>query len=252
MGLTFGKACVGGVVLSLAGVAGAQALDFQVDFDGSINGQLIQASGSGSLDRSGQGSNFGEIDFGEMPDNFSPFAVDVMLTNVCPNGFRADGSSENLWDLAAGSYSIERTFQWIGYPGSIVTATADVTFDEGLQAISSSMHFSGNYAGPTDLVAIESYSVLWLPSSAQGEFFEAGTAVVRRANNEQLLVQFATRYFGLENDLSQTQFGVANLDAAFDGQTLTIGWDGYFEVPTPASASVLVLGGLMSRRRRRD
>jgi len=233
--------------------ASGQMLTFEVEFDGEINGQTIDASGSGSLERQGMGSNFGTIGFDALPDNFSPLAVDALLTNVCPNGFRADGDADNLWDLGGGEYLIERTFQWIGYPGSIVTSTAEVTFDADAQHLTSSMHFSGNYAGPTDLVAIESYSVLWLPSSTEGEVFEAGTALVRRATGDLLVVQFATRYFGLRDSLGQTQFGIGTFDTTFDGETLTIGWDGYFQVPAPGS---LAIGGLaaaaLARRRRRS
>ena len=241
----------GVAALIVAADASAQALGFLVDFDGIINGEPLLASGSGSMDRQGQGDNFGQIDFEDLPNGFDPFAVDTLLTNICPNGFRADGGSENLWDLAGGSYGIERTFQWIGLPGSTISATAAVVFDEELQTVHSTMHLTGNYNGPTDLVGIESYSVLWLPSSAEGEMFEAGTAVVRRANGEQLLVQFASRYFGLDSGLASPQFGVAEFDAIFDGQTLTLAWDGYFEVvPAPASIAVLLAAGLFGRRRR--
>ncbi|MCC7388064.1 MAG: hypothetical protein IT431_04770 [Phycisphaerales bacterium] len=237
--------------LGVSSSAWAQALNFTVEFDGMINGEPLLATGSGSMDRRGQGNNFGEIDFEDLPGGFDPFAVDTLLTNICPNGFRAEGGSDNLWDLAGGSYGIERTFQWIGLPGSTISATALVEFDEELQTVHSSMHLTGNYDGPTDLLGIESYSVLWLPSSAEGEMFEAGTAVVRRANGEQLLVQFATRYFGMDHGLSAPQFGVAEFDATFDGRTLTMGWDGYFEVvPAPASLTVLLAAGLLGRRRR--
>lgn len=235
----------------ITSAAGAQVLNFQVEFDGEINGQTIDASGSGGLDRNGQGNNFANIGFNALPRNFNPLAVDALLTNVCPNGFRADGDSQNLWDLGNGNYSIERTFQWIGFPGSTIFSSAEVTFDEQTEMMTSSMTFSGNYNGPTDLVAIESYGVLWLPGSTEGEFFESGTAVVRRANGEQLLVQFATRYFGLQESLRETQFGIGSLEAQFDGQNLTIGWEGEFEV-TPAPGTGLIAGlGLLAMNRRR-
>jgi uncharacterized protein (TIGR03382 family) len=177
--------------------------------------------------------------------------VDALLTNVCPNGFRAEGGTQNLWDLGGGSYLIERTFQWIGYPGSIVTTTAEVTFDADAQHLTSSMHFSGDYAGPTDLVAIEDYSVLWLPGSLEGEVFEAGTAVVRRANDELLIVQFATRYYGLRDSLTQTQYGIGDFETTFDGETLTIDWDGYFQVPAAPTLALAAAGlGALGRRRR--
>ncbi len=246
-------ALVTGGLLLVGGQARGQMLTFEVEFDGEINGQTIDASGSGSLERQGMGSNFGTIGFEALPDNFSPLAVDALLTNVCPNGFRADGNADNLWDLGGGEYLIERTFQWVGFPGSTITSTAEVTFDADAQHLVSSMHFSGEYTGPTDLVAIESYSVLWLPSSTEGEVFEAGTALVRRATGDLLVVQFATRYFGLRDSLGQTQFGVGSFDTTFDGETLTIGWDGYFQVPAPGS---LAIGGLaaaaLARRRRRS
>jgi hypothetical protein len=243
---------LGLVVAAMTTTAGAQVINFQVEFDGEINGETIDASGGGGLDRNGTGNNFADIGFEALPRNFSPFAVDALLTNICPNGFRADGDSQNLWDLGGGNYSIERTFQWIGFPGSTIFSSADVTYDDDSETLFSSMTFSGNYNGPTDLVAIESYGVLWLPGSTDGEFFESGTAVVRRANGEQLLVQFATRYFGLQENLLETQFGIGSLDASFDGQNLTVGWEGEFEVtPTPGTGLVCGMGLLaMSRRRR--
>lgn len=241
---------IAGVAVLSAG-ASAQVLNFEADFGGVINGGQLVAGGSGSMDRNGEGNNFGQIGFGGVPDGFDPFAVDIMLTNICPCGFRAEGGTQNLWDLTGGSYAIERTFQWIGLPGSFITASATVEFDEQTQTVSSSMQLNGVYDGPTDLVAIDSYSVLWLPSSAEGEMFEAGTAVARRANGEQLLVQFATRYYGMRDNLDAPQSGVAEFDAEFDGQTLTIGWAGQFEVvPAPASLSVLLGAALLGRRRR--
>lgn len=240
------------VLAAAAGSVSGQVLTFEVEFGGEINGQPIEASGSGSLERHGQGSNFGTIGFRELPDGFQPLAVDALLTNVCPNGFQAKGDTDNLWDLGGGNYLIERTFQWIGYPGSIVTSTAEVTFDQDAQHLTSTMHFSGNYAGPTDLVAIEDYSVLWLPGSTEGEVFEAGTALVRRANDELLVVQFATRYYGLRDSLGQAQFGIGEFATTFDGQTLTIDWDGYFQVPGPGALALIAPAaiGLAARRRR--
>lgn len=251
--MSYQSARLAGVVwLVAAAGASAQSLNFVANFDGTVNGQKLTASGDGTLDPTGQGNNSGQIDFGDLPDGFDPYAVDNLLTNICPNGFRADGGTQNLWDLAGGSYGIERTFQWIGLPGSIITADATVHFDEGTQTIISDMHLSGSYAGPTDLVGIDSYSVLWLPSSAEGEMFEAGTAVARRANGEQLIIQFATRYYGLGNDIVSPQTGIARFDTTFDGHRLTIGWNGYFRIaPAPGSASLLLGAGLFAGRRRR-
>lgn len=234
----------------LSGAAWGQVLTFSVEFDGTLNGEPIQGSGSGSMDRQGQGNNFGSVDFGDAPADFTPFALDTLLTNVCPNGFQAERGSKNLWDLGGGTYFVERTFQWVGYPGNTVFANAEVTFDEDAQTLFSSMELSGNYNGPTDLVAIESYNVLWLPSSTEGEVFEAGTAVVRRANGELLIVQFATRYYGLRDSLQGPQFGVGDFDVTWDGQTMTVGWDGYFEVPAPGTP-LLAAAGLMALSRRR-
>lgn len=245
---------VGAATLTVGGAAAVgQVLNFDVEFSGEINGDPIVASGQGQLDRRGQGENFGQIFFEALPDDFSPFAVDAMLTNVCPNGFRADEGSQNLWDLGGGTYQIERTFQWIGFPGDTIIATADISFDEDSQTIFSSMTMNGVYSGPTDIVGIDSYNVLWLPSSAEGEIFEAGTAVLRRANDEQVIVQFATRYFGLRDSLENSQSGTGSLDATFDGQVLSLGWDGQFEVvPAPGTLSLGLIGAalLVPRRRR--
>jgi hypothetical protein len=224
---------------------------FDAQFDGMINGEPIAAGGSGSFDASGEGSSFGSIDFDSVPSGFTPIAANAMLTNICPNGFLADGDSMNLWELTGGSYSIDRTFGWIGFDG-FMSASADVVMQEGGQSISSSMTFEGTYAGPTDLVGIDSYSILWLPGSLPGEMFEAGTAVMRRANGEIVVTQFATHYTGMANSLLEPQYGEGFLDVTWDGQTLDLGWTGVFQVPTPSSAGLLAAAGVMASRRRRS
>lgn len=244
-------ALAGFVAMACAGSSQGGTIGFNADFDGMINGQPIAAGGSGSFDPSGMGSSFGSIGFESIPSGFHPIAANAMLTNICPNGFLADGDSMNLWELTGGNYSIDRTFQWIGHDG-LVSASADVVAGEGGQSISSSMTFEGTYAGPTDLVGIESYSILWLPGSQPGEMFEAGTSVMRRANGELVITQFATHYTGMANSLIEPQMGFGVMDVVFDGQTLSLGWDGVFQLPSPSSAALLACAGVMASRRRRS
>lgn len=47
-------------------------LNFTVEFDGMINGEPLLATGSGSMDRQGQGNNFGQIDFEDLPTGSIP------------------------------------------------------------------------------------------------------------------------------------------------------------------------------------
>jgi hypothetical protein len=240
-------------VLALAAVvAGAQPVQFNLEFDGNINGGPLGATGSGSFDRDGMGLNGAELNFQAMPQGFNPLAVDALLTNICPNGFVAEGGTKNLWDLGGGTYQLERVFQWLGVPGSLIEVQAEVTFDSDEQLLTSLMTLNGTYDGPTDLIGIESYSILWLPGSVDGELFEAGTAVVNTASGEDLIVQFASRYTGLASNLDSIQTGTGVFNTRFDGDTLLVDWEGFFAIPAPGPvALLLVAGGALAARRRR-
>lgn len=239
-------------VLALASASAlAQPVQFELGFDGNINGGPLGATGSGSFDRDGMGLNTAELNFQAIPDGFSPLAVDALLTNICPNGFVAEDGTKNLWDLGGGTYQLERVFQWVGVPGSLITVEAEVTFDSDEQLLTSFMTLSGTYGGPTDLIGIESYSILWLPGSVDGEVFEAGTAVVNTASGEDLIVQFASRYTGLASNLPGVQTGAGTFDTSFDGDTLSVGWEGFFAVPAPGSAVLLLTAGTAAAFRRR-
>ncbi len=237
----------------LAGISGAshaQLVDFEATFMGQVNGDEVNGSGGGQIDIGQDGMSNASILFNDLPAGFNPISASL-ISNLCANAFRADGGSENLWDLGTGNYAVDRTFQWIGLSDSVVTVNSIVTNDEAV--VMSESIISGTYNGPTDIIGIQDYSVTWLPSSTPGEFFEAGTAVLERSNGDTLIMQFASIFSGLDAGLSQPQIGVGIFDTAFDGSTLTLDWDGEFEiVPTPGTAAIMSLGclGLAGRRRR--
>lgn len=237
--------------LAFSPAAAGQLLDFTTFFDGSVNGQAFEGSGGGSLDLSQQTTSLAEITFDALPRNFSPLAVSL-VSNLCSNSFMADDASQNLFDLSGGNYSVTRAFQWVGVEQSAVVIESEVGVIEGLgSGLASFSTLSGFYNGPNDITGVQSYSVTWLPSSAPGEFFESGTVVLERATGDTLIMQFASVFSGLANDLQNTQFGVGTFDTEFDGQTLTVGWQGQFAVPAPASLGPLLCGAVLVGRRRR-
>ncbi|MEM1072786.1 MAG: hypothetical protein AAGB48_09140 [Planctomycetota bacterium] len=246
--------CALSLLLPTGTVAG-QLIPFDATFEGVVNGQAVAAEGSGMIDVEQRGRSSASVTFDQRPDSFDPVAVSL-ISNLCTNAFQtglARGKTvQNLFDLAGGNYSLTRAFQWIGLPGSAVTIESTVTNDSEEPSWSSESIISGTYGGPTDIVGISSYSVIWLPGSAPGEFFESGTAVLERANGESLVMQFASVFSGLSGDLTNVQFGSGVFDTSFDGTTLELNWDGLFVIPSPGT-SVLLAGclGLACRRRRR-
>lgn len=235
-------------VVLCASSAQSQLVNFTNTFSGSVNGSPVAASGSGQVDLDSMGQSNATIDFSQVPQTFNPLSVSL-ISNLCSNAFRDDGDPDNLWALGGGNYQTSRVFQWIGVPNS--TMQIDSTVTESGGALTSSSTISGSYNGPTDIVGIQNYSISWLPSSAPGEFFEAGTVVLERATGDTLIMQFATVFSGLQNDLQQPQFGIGTFETTWDGTTLTLGWDGEFMIPAPGSASLLMVAGTFAMRRRR-
>lgn len=237
-----------GLGVSVSAMAGTGLVDFSASFSGTVNGGALAAAGTGTIDLEQQGRSGATITFSQRPITFDPLAIS-MVSNLCGNAFRSDKRTQNLFGLSGGNYDMTRSFQWVGLAGSSVLVQSSVVNEEG--SWNSTSTVTGSYNGPTDIVGIQSYSVTWMPSSAAGEFFEAGTAVLERATGETLILQFASVFSGLVFDLEQTQFGEATFDTTFDGTTLTYGWDGEFSVPGPGGAAALVIMGFASLRRRR-
>jgi len=233
-----------------AGGAQGQLRDFSASFTGMVNGEPIEASGNGTLDLNRGGMSNASITFDQRPTSFDPQAASL-ISNLCSNAFRDPGSPDNLFELAGGNYATQRTFQWVGLPGSIVTINSTVVNGGAGQDWVSSSVINGTYNGPTDIVGIRDYSITWLPSSSPGEFFEAGTVVLERATGDTLIMQFASLFTGLANDLQEPQFGVGTFNTSFDGTTLTLGWDGEFFVPSPAGGAAFAAAGVLGLRRRR-
>lgn len=244
------------VSLVLAAATSAQTVPFSATYTGFVNNEAVDGSGGGAIDPTGRTSSAGRVVFQSISTTFNPLAINALLCNLCPIGFQANGPTQDLFSLTGGSYSMTRVFTWVGVPNSSITTQATVTFDDGgdggQQSLSSTMSILGTYLGPTDLTSILSYTVTWLPSSAPGEFFEAGTAVIATESGTPLVVQFASVFTGLSTNLTAPQFGTGDFDATYDEETgtLDLSWEGEF-IPSPAAAGVFVMAGVAAARRRR-
>lgn len=243
---------LGAVCVLAAGPVAGQNLNLDLSFGGMVNGEELSATGMGQLSTDGDAASSASIVFDSLPSSFTPLATS-MMSNLCTLAFSTGGGTDNLFDITGGSYSMTRVFQYptLG-PSSNLVVSAEVTLDG--DTLVSEMTFDGNYAGPIDLVSISSYAVTWLPSSTEGEFFEAGTIIAETGGegfSEPLIISFASVFTGFEGSLEQPQLGTADFETSFDGQSLDISWNGEFERSVPAPATLALLGGLIAARRRR-
>lgn len=242
-----------GIVGLALGTASGDVVRFESTYTGRVNGGAIEATGDGMIDLGQGGGSSAAITFTERPSSFDPSAVSL-ISNLCTNSFqtnRGKSGSQNLFDLAGGNYTVTRAFQWVGLPGSAVFIDSVVTNGGGEGVWFSDSVLRGTYRGPTDIIGISEYSIIWQPSTAPGEFFESGTAVLKRANGESLILQFSSVFSGLSSNLEAVQFGAAEFDLSFENETLTVGWDGVFEVPSAGTLPALAIGVLLGARRRR-
>jgi hypothetical protein len=238
-----------GLAIALAaGSASAQLAGASISITGAVNGEALEATGEGVVDLGNDGMSQVSLTFNRRPLDFDTRAPSL-LSNICANAFRADDdTTDNLFDLSGGNYNVSRTFQWIGATG-VIFMDSVVSFDGS--TFNSDSVISGNYGGPTDIIGIQDYRITWLPSSTPGEFFESGTAILDRASGGTIILQFASIYSGLKSSLRRPQFGIGSFDTEFENEKLSVGWDGEFAIPAPATAALLGFAGVAAARRRR-
>lgn len=242
---------VAGAIAACAGIANGSVLSIQGNYTGLINGQPLVGFAAGVLDTSGDGDNHVQIDFINYPDGAHPYAYGNSKTTIfCWSGGKAIDGAANLFDLSGGNYTVDRVFSWPSLPGSGVTASGQVSTVGDQMLFDCQMN--GTYAGPTDLVSVSSYSVVWEQFDAT-TVHEKGIGEILRADGTSLIVNVESYYKNLSSMMPvPVEYGVmTKRDLTWDGSTYTLNWAGYLTVPAPAGSLAFgALAGIASRRRR--
>jgi hypothetical protein len=81
----------------------------------------------------------------------------------------------NLYDLTGGSYSVRRTVSYPQFPRSVLLFVTDVRA-VGASEWETTIRVSGTYEGPTDVVGVRDYQLVW--TAAGDTLVEKGTATL--------------------------------------------------------------------------
>jgi hypothetical protein len=87
----------------------------------------------------------------------------------------------NLFDLTRGNYRLQRTISYPDFPESRIVTDAQVTAVSDSEWLTT-ITISGTYNGPTDIVSVEDYHLIWTAHAK--EVLESGTALLGRADVE--------------------------------------------------------------------
>lgn len=134
----------------------------------------------------------------------------------------------NLYDLTGGTYRVQRTLTFPQYPNS------SIVFDTRVRAISDTewetdLNIDGVYDGPTDVVSVRDYELIW--SVNQGTLDESGTATLVLSSGETLLSEWSSsieaegqdfRGFTPQGQIIRVSYSPLRID----GDSMSYEWEG--------------------------
>jgi hypothetical protein len=232
--------------LILMGLSAAQAgpiipFSFTGQYTGQVNSVPIAASATGQLEVTGNSLNSIQIAFQSIPSSLDPLALgNSWATSYCALAVLPSGGALNLFDLSGGNFTAGRTSKWPSLPGEQIVVGTQMSTTGSAMTYTSTVN--GTYTGPTDLVAVNGYTMLWTqlsPTSIQ----VTATASLLRANGQSFEVDLSTVYNGLSVQMPFSEQGTLTFtNESFVNNVLSFDWQGTLgPVPEPSSFWLVII-----------
>jgi hypothetical protein len=232
-------------VLSIPSGALSIPLQIKGTYTGQVNGDPIEAIVSGDMDTTGSSLNHFELEFKSIPSSLNPFAV----TNSWNSSYHGAGvlpvsnkygDALNLFDLSGGNYFASRTVSWPSWPGEQIVLTANVSTVGGVMTATDAT-VNGTYTGPTDLIGVTDYHMLWTqidPTTIE----IVSTATLLREKELTLDAKVTSVYSGLSFQMpTNQQVGTYTFsNESYSNNIMSFDWEGTVAaVPEPGTVVLL-------------
>lgn len=145
----------------------------------------------------------------------------------------------DLYELTGGNYHIRRTLTYPEFPASQIVFDTDVSAT-GAEEWSTKIEISGNYNGPTDVVAVRDYQLTWTTDGKT--LLEDGTATLELASGgsvrsvwSSLITPDEPRFeeFPREGETIKVTFSSFKID----GNEMSYEWEGTVEAHAASTSA---------------
>ena len=234
-------------VLGCSSSASAVSLEITGQYTGTINGSPVDATAMGHLDTTGNSLNRVEVKFNSIPSSISPYiAGNSWNSSYHGAAFLPKGGAVNLFDISGGNYVASRTVRYTPIAGyeslasDEIVLIANVSTDLISETINATQTVSGKYTGPTDLIGVKDYQMLWEqidPTTIE----MTSVVMIERANGGFLEAHITSVYTGLLAPMpTEFQTGTYRFsNQSFNNSTMSFDWDG---IVTPVPEPLTILG----------
>jgi hypothetical protein len=134
---------------------------------------------------------------------------------------------KNLYDLTKGNYSVLRTISYPDFPGSEITTNAQVKAAKDSEW-NTNITINGTYNGPTDVVSVKDYQLLW--TSDGKSILESGSATLELKSGgavRQVWKSTITPERGIDNfPRSGELINVTISQFQINGNKMSYSWEG--------------------------
>lgn len=234
------------LILASSTLSSADSFSLTGQYTGSVNGSAIAATATGQLDVTGNGTNHVTVDFQSIPGSLNPFALgNSWSSSYCSMALLPVNGALNLFGLSGGDFTAGRTVTWPSLPGEQIVVMTNFSTTGNNMSYTSTVN--GTYTGPTDIVNVIDYKMVWTQLSPTSIGITA-TAELVRANGSSFPVDLSTIYTGLSVQMpTHKEFATLTFsDMSFQNNVMAYGFQGKVS-PVPEPNTLLLFGtGLVS------